>query len=148
MKVLRIITWLWISPLSSILQVLLLYSLCSFLSTFTCTCNVNVKSCDSNRLKWRSFFFSVEKGTLNSWIFCMLWKRWRWWQYCGLKYKKSINTNVDNVLVSQLLIKATYFLYRFNYLFSRVQHCVGCWFTKINNTIFLPPGGAVFIVDC
>lgn len=40
--------------------------------------------------------------------------------------KKSINDNndVDHVLVSQLLIKATYFLYWFNYLFSDVKLCV------------------------
>lgn len=37
---------------------------------------------------------------------------------CGLTTtEKSINNDVDNVLVSQLLIKATYFLYGFNYLF-------------------------------
>lgn len=35
--------------------------------------------------------------------------------------KKRINNNVDNVLVSQLLIKATYFLYRFNYLFCHIE---------------------------
>lgn len=38
--------------------------------------------------------------------------------------KKSINDDVDNVLVSQLLIKATYFLYGFNYLFCDVELCV------------------------
>lgn len=51
------------------------------------------------------------------------WSCW-WWQYCGLttkKRKKRINNNVDNVLVSQLLIKATYFLYRFNYLFCHIE---------------------------
>lgn len=52
------------------------------------------------------------------------WSCW-WWQYCGLTKKqtkkKRINNNVDNVLVSQLLIKATYFLYRFNYLFCRIE---------------------------
>lgn len=42
--------------------------------------------------------------------------------------QKSINDDVDNVLVSQLLIKATYFLYGFNYLFCDVELCVlfGC----------------------
>lgn len=41
------------------------------------------------------------------------------------KKKKSINNDdVDNVLVSQLLIKATYFLYGFNYLFCDVELCV------------------------
>lgn len=49
------------------------------------------------------------------------WSCW-WWQYCGLTTKKKrINNNVDNVLVSQLLIKATYFLYRFNYLFCHIE---------------------------
>lgn len=46
--------------------------------------------------------------------------------------QKSINDDVDNVLVSQLLIKATYFLYGFNYLFCDVKLCVMCrcmfWF--------------------
>lgn len=45
-------------------------------------------------------------------------------------YKKSINNDdVDNVLVSQLLIKATYFLYGFNYLFCDVELCemFECW---------------------
>lgn len=36
-------------------------------------------------------------------------------------FKKSINNSVDNVLVSQLLIKATYFLYGFNYLFCDIK---------------------------
>ncbi len=36
---------------------------------------------------------------------------------------QSINNDVDNVLVSQLLIKATYFLYGFNYLFCDGELC-------------------------
>lgn len=53
--------------------------------------------------------------------------------------KKSINNDdVDNVLVSQLLIKATYFLYGFNYLFCDVELCVMCawwfWFMMIGNS--------------
>lgn len=51
------------------------------------------------------------------------------WQYCGLITQSIHTDDVDNALVSQLLIKATYFLYGFNYLFCDLGLCalyVGC----------------------
>lgn len=147
---------LWISPLSSILRFLLLYCFWCFFSIYLqlywqCKC----KSCDSyRRPSGEAFVSSVEKEhwTLESFACCgKSAKRWCWWwQYCGLtNKKKSINNDVDNVLVSQLLIKATYFLYGFNYLFCDVELCVMCewwfWFTMFGNTLCLPHGGAVFL---
>lgn len=118
---------LWISPLSFILQFLLLYYFWCFFSIYLqlywqCKC----KSCDSyRRPSGEAFVSGVEKErwTLESFACCgKSAKRWWWcwlWQIVVLQQQqqKSINTDVDNVLVSQLLIKATYFLYGFNYLF-------------------------------
>lgn len=144
---------LWIS-LSSILRFLLLYCFWCFFSIYLqlywqCKC----KSCDSyRRPSGEAFVSSVEKERWT--IFCMLWKKCEammmlvmaiLWSY----KKKSINNDVDNVLVSQLLIKATYFLYGFNYLFCDVELCVMCgwwfWFTMFGNTLCLPHSGAVFL---
>lgn len=87
------------------------------------------KSCDSyRRPSGEAFVSSVEKEhwTLESFACCgKSAKRWWCWWWILWSYKKSINNNdVDNVLVSQLLIKATYFLYWFNYLFCDIELCV------------------------
>lgn len=133
---------LWISPLSFILRFLLLYCffLCFFLSTFSCTGNVNVR-------------VVIPTGDQVEKLLSVVWKRNAELLnllhvvekvqsdddagdgYCGLIKKKSINNNdVDNVLVSQLLIKATYFLYWFNYLFCDVELCVMCgWWVLVDN---------------
>lgn len=125
---------LWISPLASILRFLLLCCFfdVSFLSTFSCTGNVNVSQ------------DVIPTGDQVKKLLSALWKRNA--ELLNLLHvvekvrsdddddagdgnivvlqKKSINDDVDNVLVSQLLIKATYFLYGFNYLFCDVKLCV------------------------
>lgn len=132
---------LWISPYPSILRFLLLYCFwCFFSISFSCTGNVNVSQ------------VVIPTGDEVEKLLSVMWKRNA--ELLNLLHvvekvrrddddddddagdgnivvlQKSINNDdVDNVLVSQLLIKATYFLYGFNYLFCDVELCdlCGCW---------------------
>lgn len=128
---------LWISPFSSILRFLLLYCFWCFFSIYLqlywqCKNVSQVVILTEDQVeKLLSLVWKRNAELLN--LFCMLWKKCEammamlvnamaiLWSY---KKKKSINNDVDNVLVSQLLIKATYFLYGFNYLFCDVELCV------------------------
>lgn len=107
-----------------------------FLSTFSCTGDVNVSQVviltGDQEEKLLSVVWKRNAELLNLLhVVEKVW-RWRWWNDAGegnivVLQKKSINNNdVDNVLVSQLLIKATYFLYGFNYLFCDIQLRVMC----------------------
>lgn len=102
-----------------------------FLSTFSCTGNVNVRVAiptqETQVQKLLSVVWKRNAELLN--LLHVVEQVWSndhagdgnivvWQQK---KEKKRINNNVDNVLVSQLLIKATYFLYRFNYLFCHIE---------------------------
>lgn len=103
-----------------------------FLSTFSCTGNVNVRVVIPTGDQVQKLLSVVWKR--NAELLNLLHVVEKVWSddnagdgnIVVLQKKKRINNDVDNVLVSQLLIKATYFLYRFNYLFCDIELCLIC----------------------
>lgn len=108
-----------------------------FLSTFSCTGKCKCASCDPGAgdpvQKLLSVVWTRNAELLN--LLHVVEQVWSnehagdgnivVWQknnkQTNQRTKNRIKNNVDNVLVSQLLIKATYFLYRFNYLFCHIE---------------------------